>query len=237
MKKIFLHDFGWAIVSCVALALSAGCTTATAADVRNTALPKSPDYARSIDAFSAQAKIAVPVAEGGKTVQISERISAGLEAAARRLTLPDGTTVDYGFKHQDATVASVVISDAQRQVRMVALASSLPLLRSSRGEIRVATPEDYQKMWASAAEQPWAVVMVRNPKDLPAYLPYVQSWIEAMMLGMNADCALADMNAVCALARQHRVPVTAYLLKSGVGLERLATPVVEASSVPASAFQ
>ncbi len=169
---------------------------------------------------------------------VSDRILAGFTAAPKRLTLPNGTAIYWGFRYKEATTESVAIFDAHGRPRLLAAVDSIPWCDGSGSHCEPFTSiEAYQAHASRTFLHPGIAVFVRDKRDLETYLPYLKRWLHANMLGFNVDCKKPRMAEACKFVTQTEltqfIPIRAYQLPS---MQPLALPKVPAAKVPLEAF-
>lgn len=109
------------------------------------------------------------------------------------VTLPDGSTVFWGFLTGAGQLQSLAITDARNHLQLLGTADGL-LLASA----------DPHKL-----QQARLAVFVRDPQALARYLPVVRAWGAADALGFNQKCPGQDQ-ARCTAALQSPLPIQAY---------------------------
>lgn len=167
---------------------------------------------------------------------VSNRILDGFQAAPKRLTLPNGTAIYWGFRYKEATTRSVAIFDAQGHPRLLAAVDSIPGCDGWRCE-PFTSIETYQASASRTFLHPGIAVFVRDKRDLETYLPYLKSWLQAKLLGFNVDCNERGMAEACKFVTRTElmqfIPTRAYLLPS---MRHLELPKVKAADVPLEAW-
>jgi hypothetical protein len=167
---------------------------------------------------------------------VSDRILDGFGYGPLRLTLTNGMTIYWGFRHGEATTQSVAIFDAQGRPRLLAAVDSIPWCDGWHCE-PFTSIEAYQAHAERTYLHPGIAVFVRDKRDLETYLPYLKSWLQAKLLGFNVDCKEPRMAEACKFVTQTEltqfIPIRAYLLPS---MQPLALPKVPAANVPLEAF-
>lgn len=197
-------------------------------------LPGAPDEA-DIEHLLGKAAMTLPGDDGDALV--SDRILDGFEAAAPPLRLDSGDVIYWGFKYQEGGAESVAIYDAQHQLRLVAAVDGITRV-TVLGKPHLESLADYHRAVEESGSDPSVSVFVRNEADLKKYLPLLERWLQADLLGFNMDCAQAGMARVCALAENIRIPMQAFAVGSGGDKARpLTIPVVKPSTVPIKFFQ
>lgn len=193
---------------------------------------------KAIEAFIGDAEVTFPEEYEPQTVPVSDRIFAGLEAAARRLILPDGTTIDWGFKYKEAFLKSVIVYDRSGHPRLLAAAAFTSGIIARRfNEPKAVTPEQYRKAINGKHDKTMVTVFVRDKRDLETYLPYLKRWLQADLLGMHVDCTQPDMAQACRFAGEVEVPTRAYLLANKRKPLPISVPHVKAANIPLAAFR
>ncbi len=175
------------------------------------------------------------VADGGAS--ISDRILDGFQAGPSHLRLGDGSIVYWGFKFEEATQQSFVVYDDAGHVRLAAMVDDIVRL-TSRGRPRVAGMAAYQEAVERSGLDPRVLAFVRDEGDLATYLPALERWLQADLLGFNVHCERAGMAPACALAGQVRLPLRAYAVDAATGAVReLAVPDRPAAQEPLENFR
>lgn len=167
---------------------------------------------------------------------LSDRILQGFEAGYRALTTEDGQVINWGFKHEEANLQSVAISDSAGNLVMVAAVDDVRGLVSARGEDRFSSVADYQQAVKKSGTEPHVVLLARDQAALEAAYPLFRSWMDANLLGFNTSCA--KHAAACALMSDIEVHTDAYV-SSGVDAApvKAAVPQVAAAPIPPEAFR
>ncbi len=173
------------------------------------------------------------------SMPISDRIMDGFQAAPRSLRVDEGTTIYWGFKYQEATIASIAIADATGRIRLVGAVSNIVSLARHSGLI--STDEEYQKKIKAAMVNPASLILfVGDDRDLASYLPLVKRWLQADLLGMNVDCDSEKKMAACKFAEDIQISITAYQVadsgKEAHQLHTLSIPSLPTASTPIKWF-
>lgn len=201
-------------------------------------------YRAFIDAvreFSGDVIVELP---GAEPVSLSERIVAGFEQdPVRRLELDDGTTVYWGWQHQQAFIRSAAVFGPDGQPRLVAAADNLPRIMNLRSGRSIASEQEYEAYLAEQIEQgqaPSLVVVAPDQATLDRYYPLLHRWVQASALGLNTDCSDPAQAPSCAFAEQLEVPVQAFKADCDSGRVNdcpLQVPDAAATGVPLDAFR
>lgn len=167
---------------------------------------------------------------------LSDRILQGFEAGYRALTTEDGQVITWGFKHEEANLQSVAISDATGRLAMVAAVDDVVRLVAARGKDRFSSAADYQQAVAKSGAEPHIVLLARDQAALDAAYPLFRSWMDANLLGFNAACA--KHAEACALLSGIKVRTDAYLSSgSDAAPVKAALPQTTAAPIPPEAFR
>lgn len=180
----------------------------------------------------------------GATVQLSyypelplsDRILQGFEAGYRALTTEDGQVINWGFKHEEANLQSVAISDGAGHLAMVAAVDDVKGLLTARGTDRFSSVADYQQAVKKSGTEPHVVLLARDQAALEKAYPLFKSWMRANLLGFNTSCA--KHAAACALMSGIEVRTDAYI-SSGPDAApvKAALPQLAAAPIPPEAFR
>lgn len=193
---------------------------------------------KAIEVFIGDAKVAFPEEYETQAVPVSGRIFDGLQAAKSRLALPDGTTIDWGFKYKEAFLKSVIVYDRSGHPRLLAATAFTSGIIARRfNEPKAVTPEQYRKAINGKHDKTMVTVFVRDKRDLETYLPYLKRWLQADLLGMHVDCTQPDMAQACRFAGEVEVPTRAYLLANKRKPLPISVPHVKAANIPLAAFR
>ena len=167
---------------------------------------------------------------------LSDRILQGFEAGYRALTTEDGQVITWGFKHEEANLQSVAISDSAGSLLMVAAVDDVRGLVSARGEDRFSSVGDYQQAVKKSGTEPHVVLLARDQAALEAAYPLFRSWMDANLLGFNTSCA--KHAAACALLPGIKMRTDAYV-SSGADAApvKAALPQAAAAPIPPEAFR
>ena len=132
----------------------------------------------------------------GKAQPLEQRLLQSFDQyPTPHVTLPDGSTVFWGFLTGAGQVQSLAITDAQNHLRLLGAADDLLLAGT-----------DPHKL-----QQARLAVFVRDPQALARYLPVVRAWAAADALGFNRKCPGQD-HTRCTAALQAPLPIQAYNL-------------------------
>lgn len=171
-----------------------------------------------------------------KKALVSDRILDGFQAAPKRLTLPNGTAIYWGFRYKEATTESVAIFDAQGRPRLLAAVGSIPWCDGRHCD-PFTSIEAYQSHASRTYLHPGIAVYVRDKRDLETYLPYLKRWLHAKLLGFYTQCKEPRIAEACKFVTQTELtqftPIRAYLLPS---MQPLVLPKVPAADLPLEAF-
>lgn len=167
---------------------------------------------------------------------LSDRILQGFEAGYRALTTEDGQVINWGFKHEEANLQSVAISDSAGNLVMVAAVDDVLDLVSARGEDRFSSVADYQQAVKKSGTEPHVALLARDQAALEAAYPLFRSWMNANLLGFNTSCA--KHAAACKLMPDIEMRIEAYV-SSGADAApvKAAVPQVAAAPIPPEAFR
>lgn len=165
---------------------------------------------------------------------ISDRIFAGLEAAARVLTAADGHTITWGFKYREANLQSVVIADKTGRLELAAVVDDILSLTDGKSD-KYASVAEYEKRVKRYGLQPRVIVFARDQASLAAAYPMLKRWMQANLLGFNTSC---EKHAVaCKLMPDINPPTDVYLASDGGGPPvKTAVPDLPAAPIPLEAF-
>ena len=191
---------------------------------------------KAIEAFTGGAKMAFPADEGQtQAVSVFDRILfEGLLVALKRLEVSNGITIDWGFKHQETYLNSVIVYDRNGRPRLLAAGARTGSILGRFNKPSAITPEKYQR--AINDRGTMVTVFVRDKRDLETYLPYLKRWLQADLLGMNVDCTQPGMAQACRFAGEVEVPTRAYLLANKRKPLPIPVPRVKAANIPLAAF-
>ncbi|MEO1767784.1 hypothetical protein [Thiobacter aerophilum] len=167
---------------------------------------------------------------------VSDRISDGFQAAKRRLTLPNGTSIYWGFRYKEATTRSVAIYGPDGRPRLLAAVDGVPGCSGWHCE-PFTSIEAYEAYTSRTFLHPGITLYVRDKRDLETYLPYFKRWLHAKLLGFNVDCKDPKMADACRFVTQTEwleiIPTRAYLLPS---MRLIELPKGKAADIPLEAF-
>lgn len=87
-------------------------------------------------------------------------------------------------------------------------------------------------------EQASVTLFVADAADLDRFLPGVKRWLQADLMGFNADCNDANRQKACELAAKIAPGVVAYVSNGNAGtLTQAALPNVPAAAVSLERFK
>ena len=187
-----------------------------------------------VEAFTREAMWHFPNDGEGRT-RVADRILIGFEAAPTRLVTPDGSSLRWGFKYQEGSIESVVIANSTGELKLLAAVDGMTRLRR-RSTPPIDTMARYEQQQKRSGMEPKVTVFVHDPNDLVAYLPLLKRWLQADLLGFNADCGKADLTGACHLAGQVVIPARFFIIDPDGGLHGVEAPDVTASPVPLKSF-
>lgn len=227
--KRFHHHVGMALLA-TCLYVAAG----AAGSVTATALPKVPDQ-RAVEAFTRHAELNFADLGEGEKTPVSDRILDGFEAAPSLLVTPEGSSIRWGFKYQEASLQSVVINAPSGELALLAAVDGVSrLTRRSRPPIDELA--SYREAVKRSGMAPSVTIFVHDEGSLRAYLPLLKRWLQANLMGFNVDCSKPGLADACTFAEQVAIPATAHVIAADGRLRRIEMPDVKASSISLSWF-
>lgn len=167
---------------------------------------------------------------------VSDRILGGFEAGSSGLAIKGGLTIEWGFKFQQGSLQSVAIHDASGRLVLVAIVDDIAHL-SGTGVQPVTSIAAYRQLIGPGGQdaRPHALVFMRSRSDLATAYPLFKRWLQADLIGFNADCRKTP--GVCKLATRIHVPTTTYVaIGSGRTPRPVTAPAAAAASIPLQAF-
>lgn len=217
---------------------SAGCTagsdiSAPSGSPVKAGLPDVPDQ-NAVEAFTRKAELNFPDYSEGK-VPVSDRILDGFEAAPSQLAMTDGSSIRWGFKNQEANLQSVVINDKSGQITLLAAVDGMTRL-TRRSGLPIGEMAQYEQAVKRSGMNPSVIVFVHDEDNLNAYLPLLRRWLQADLMGFNADCSKPDLADACKLAEQIAIAKTVYVIAADGNLRSIRAPDGKAASVSLNAF-
>ncbi|QDH71585.1 hypothetical protein [Marilutibacter alkalisoli] len=204
------------------------------------------DFINEIRRFAGSAQV-VMGDEAGDAVSLAvgDRIVTGFEQyPPRQLSLADGSTIYWGWQHGQAFVQSIAIRGTDGQLQLLGAVDDLPVLYSRRANRAIADQQAYDAFLRESAERggkPAVALFIKDDNALAAYYPLVARWLQAAMLGFNADCSDPAQGPTCAFVEQVSVPVEAYARDCAaadtVNACALVVPDIPAADVPLESFK
>jgi len=178
---------------------------------------------------------------GGKA-SIFNRVMDGFEAAPSYLSLSDGKKIYWGFKYQEASIQSIVLTDADNRIRLIGAVTDITDLEDAESRRFITSQQEYQRKIKNIVAEPASVkLFVRDEHDLVVYFPLVKRWLEADLLGFNVDCDTPKLAEACRFSQEIEIPIVAYqIIDSGKGadqLRELSLPNLPAASIPIKYFK
>lgn len=196
----------------------------------------------AISAFAGDALYTFPGDYADGPTKIGDRVSDGFQAAPSSLKLTDGSLISWGFKYQEPYFESLVIADSKNEIRLIAAVTNIVRLTGySSGSIK--TMDEYENaVKASMADGVSVILFVHDEKFLAKYMPLVRRWVQADLLGFNADCDSQKLAQACQIAEKIKIPIMAYRIDEPNGrkqknIKQVAVPVVTAADIPMKLFQ
>jgi hypothetical protein len=196
-------------------------------------------------AFAGSAQVVLPGDEEASPSAVADRIVMGFEQdPPRKLKLDDGSVIYWGWQEGQAFIKSIAVYDPEGRLRLVGAVDDIPQLFSRRSDRAIANEKDYQELLSKQAgwgSSPSVALFVEEAPALETYYPLVKRWLQAAMLGFNADCSKPGQAPTCAFVQQVTVPTVAYSLKCDkaavVNQCALPIPDVPAASIELQEFR
>lgn len=171
-------------------------------------------------------------------VAVADRILDGFQAGPGRLRFNDGSVIHWGFKHEEANLQSIAVRDAQGRLRLLGAVSNLGRLTSNRARPLVTLGQYQQYRRAAMLEDASVTLFVADAADLDLYFPVVKRWLQADLMGFNADCSDAKLTMTCELSAKIEPGVVAYVSNGDSAvLTQAPVPNVPAAAVPMKHFK
>jgi hypothetical protein len=123
--------------------------------------------------------------------------------------LADGTSIMWGWQHQQAFFRSVAIFDNTNRVRMAGFADNLPQVYSESSGKAITNLADYEAMLkkvSTYSSPPVVHLYAATQEDADAYYPLVARWVQAAMMGFNSKCNDPKQLASCRFTETIRIP-------------------------------
>lgn len=188
------------------------------------------------------AKVTLP--GDSNAVAVEQRLLTGFQQQPpKHLRLDNNVTIYWGWQEGQAFVKSIAVYDPDGALRVVGAVDDIPALYNWRSKRAVTDANEYQKLvvkYASWGSEPSVVLFAQKARDFDAYLPLVQRWLQAAMLGFNADCSKTEIAPACAFAEKVTLPIVAYQLdcKTQSNIEQCSHSLsdTQALSVPLELF-
>jgi len=145
-------------------------------------------------------------------------------------------TIYWGFKFQETNLQPVAIFKDGKPRLLAVVDEVVRLADGDRSWI--SSLQQYKDAIKESGVTPTVDVFVRKAEDLSAYLPYLKRWLQADLLGFNANCGQVRMAPACTLAERIELPIQGHLLSRYQGTPQpLPIPSVTAAAVPLVAFR
>lgn len=171
-------------------------------------------------------------------VAVADRILDGFQAGPGHLRLDDGSVIHWGFKYEEANLQSIAVQDARGRLRLVGAVSNLGQLTSDPASPLETLGQYEQYRRAAMLEDASVTLFVADAADLELYLPVVKRWLQADLMGFNADCSDAKLTKACKLAAKIEPGVVAYVSNGdAAALTQTPLPNVPAEAVPLVHFK
>lgn len=204
---------------------------------------------KNLQALTSDIKNLVGVAEvilpnDSNAVAVEQRLLTSFQQdPPRNLSLDNNVTLYWGWQEGQAFIKSIAIYDSNGALRVVGAVDDIPALYNQRSKRGVADANEYQKLmrkYASWGSEPSVVLFAHEAQDFDTYLPLVQRWLQAAMLGFNVDCSKSEIAASCVFAEKVTLPIVAYKLdcKDQTTIEHCPHPLPDsqAESIPLELF-
>ncbi len=187
-----------------------------------------------VEAFTRKAQMEFSDYGEGRAL-VSDRILDGFQAAPSRLSVTDGSSISWGFKNQEANLQSVVIGDKSGQLKLVAAVDGVVRLARTSGA-PIADLAQYEQAVERSGAKPSVMVFVNSEDELETYLPLLKRWLQANLMGFNADCERPALTSACELVEHIVLPTTVYIIAADGSLHRINVPAGQAAALPLRSF-
>lgn len=213
-----------------------GCNAARATSAIAPAAPDLPavPVQGAVETFTRNAELEFPGYGKGRAA-VSDRILEGFEAAPSRLVLADGSSVRWGFKNHEANLQSVAISDKSGRLKLLAAVNGVVRLIRMSGT-PIGDMAQYKQAVERSGTEPSVIVFVHDGSEWESSLPLLKRWLQANLLGFNADCGKSNLDGACKLAEQIVIPATVYATTAEGSLHHVNASDVKAAAVPLQSF-
>lgn len=133
-------------------------------------------------------------------------------------------------------LSTIIIYDTAGRPRLLAAGEYTASIIAFGSELRAITSEQYERAINGRKQKTMVNVFVQNKADLDIYLPYLNRWLQANLLGGNVDCTKHNMPEACEFAEQVIVSTRAYLLTNKHKSQPIPVPKVKAADIPFKIF-
>lgn len=145
-------------------------------------------------------------------LSVANRVVSGFQQnPPSSVRLKDGTQIIWGWQEGQAEVQSIAIFDEGDKLKLVGGATNIPRIFSWRSQKGLKTLEEFDALLvrrqALHIGSPMVVLFVETQSDADRYYPLAARWLQANLLGFNAQCNSPSYAESCALADNITVPI------------------------------
>lgn len=169
------------------------------------------EVVKKIDKFIEHNKSLLAEPSSDSFLSVRKRLVAGFQQAPpKQIQTLEGLTIVWGWQEGQAENQSLAIFDRRRDVRMVGIATAIPIIYSSQSDLAINSLEEYQALLQNRLQYmppPELHLYAANQKDADEFYPLTVRWLQAAMMGFNTHCDALAQTASCRVAAKVQVPV------------------------------
>ena len=145
-------------------------------------------------------------------LSVTSRVVSGFQQnPPSSVRLKDGTQIIWGWQEGQAEVQSIAIFDEGDKLKLVGGATNIPRIFSWRSQKGLKSLEEFDALLvrrqALHIGSPMLVLFVETQSDANRYYPLAARWLQANLLGFNAQCNSPTYSESCVLADNITVPI------------------------------
>lgn len=184
-----------------------------------------------VERFVAAVDLTVEHPEIDEPFTLAKMIAHGLEQEPpRQITASQGELIVWGWNEARQEDKSLVIFGGKGKVELVAFSHAIPSLRNLRGRVPPEAIETHvARLNADATymNPPFINIYVDDSGSTVRLYALSRLWVQAAVLGFNADCSELGQEALCAIARRFQPTIRVFsiaCLRQSRGADECLTP-------------
>lgn len=179
---------------------------------RNRSVIKHSDLMLKIKEFTKNNRSSIFDSDPGVKLSVASRVISGFQQnPPSSVRIKDGTQIIWGWQEGQAEIQSVAIFDGDDKLKLVGGATNIPRIFSWRTQKGIKTMAEFDALLvrrqALHIGSPMLVLFVETQSDADRYYPLAARWLQANLLGFNAQCNSPTYAESCVLADNITVPI------------------------------